>query len=432
MSPTPPHTVTPAELRLGLYIQLDTGWMDHPFPRGSFKITTQDQIDTLRRLGLERIRYLPEKSDPPDASASPPETPVTATAATVVSAPSPEALAREMRRQQLSAQRQYLARCERQFGEATRQYKLMLDELENRPAQARARCAEVIQGFVGEILGQEESAIRLLSEGMGDRAVLHSVNVTVLCLLLGKAMGLDSTDLSDLGTAALLHDIGKTRLPDRVRFREDHFTAAEFKLYQDHVAQGVDIAKAMELPLNALLGISLHHEMEDGSGFPLGQVQGKTTPISRILALVNRYDNLCNPGNASQALTPHEALSLIFAQMKPRFEATTLSAFIRMMGVYPPGSVVQLADMRYAMVVSVNSSRPLRPRVIVHDPAVPKDEALIVDLESTPDLSIKRSARPQQLPKSTVDYLSPRKRLCYFFDSAGSKSGFSDSSAAPL
>jgi hypothetical protein len=89
-----------------------------------------------------------------------------------------------------------------------------------------------------------------------------------------------------------------------------------------------------------------------------------------------------------------------------------------MMGVYPPGSVVQLVNDRYAMVVSVNSSRPLRPRVIVHDARVPRDEALILDLETVPELGIRRSLRPAQLPREALEYLSPRKRICYFFERA--------------
>ena len=92
---------------------------------------------------------------------------------------------------------------------------------------------------------------------------------------------------------------------------------------------------------------------------------------ARIVALVDRFDNLCNPAQAARTLTPHEALSTMFAQSQHQFDSTMLSAFIRMMGVYPPGSVVQLTDDRYALVVSVNSTRPLKPRVLVHDPSEP-------------------------------------------------------------
>jgi hypothetical protein len=140
------------------------------------------------------------------------------------------------------------------------------------------------------------------------------------------------------------------------------------------------------------------------------------TAAARIVSLVNRYDNLCNPNLPAHALTPHEALSLLFAQGKTKFDTAILGAFIRMMGVYPAGSTVQLTDDRYAMVVGVNSSRPLKPRVLVHEARVPRDEALIVDLEALQGLGIRRSVKPQQLPVASLEYLSPRPRVSYFFE----------------
>ena len=140
------------------------------------------------------------------------------------------------------------------------------------------------------------------------------------------------------------------------------------------------------------------------------------SPLARVVALVNRYDNLCNPHVIAHALTPHEALSTLFAQSKTKFDTAILGAFIKMMGVYPPGSAVQLTDDRYALVVSVNSSRPLKPRVLVHEHGVPRDEALLLDLEHADGLGIRRSLRPQQLPATTLAYLAPRPRVAYFFE----------------
>jgi hypothetical protein len=86
--------------------------------------------------------------------------------------------------------------------------------------------------------------------------------------------------------------------------------------------------------------------------------------------------------------------------------------------VYPAGSTVQLTDDRYALVVGVNSSRPLKPRVMVHEAKVPRDDALILDLEATTGLGIRRSIRPGQLPVKSLEYLSPRPRVAYFFEQA--------------
>jgi hypothetical protein len=87
-----------------------------------------------------------------------------------------------------------------------------------------------------------------------------------------------------------------------------------------------------------------------------------------------------------------------------------------MMGVYPAGSLVQLTDERYAMVVGVNSSRPLRPRLLVHDSRVPRHEALMLDLEREPDLGIRRSLAASKLPVQVLEYLDPRPRVAYYFE----------------
>ena len=172
----------------------------------------------------------------------------------------------------------------------------------------------------------------------------------------------------------------------------------------------------MGLSEGALAVLAQHHEMADGSGFPRGIVADSIAIGARIVALVNRYDKLCNPPQTAQSMTPHEALSVIFAQSRSKFDATMLNAFIRMMGVYPPGSLVQLTDDRYATVVSCNSSRPLKPRVLLADVRVPIDEALLLNLDGQADLGIRRSLKPSQLPAAVRDYLSPRPRMVYFFE----------------
>ncbi|WNO03811.1 HD-GYP domain-containing protein [Rhodoferax mekongensis] len=412
-----------ALLRVGHYIELDVGWMAHPFPTGSFKISSQKQIDVIRGLGKPQVRYVPSKSDALPELAEQGATSGALSEAAAAEVERQEAAAREREQRQLraamlAAQERSLVVCERRFAESVRLYRKTLDMVQSNPKDAAGPCREMVTTYVDDMLDKGEASIRLLSETAGDKSSMHSVNVTIIALLLGKAMGLSRGELMDLGLAAYLHDIGKVKLPDRVRWLEDNFSTAEYRLYQEHVAQGISVGRAMELGNPSLLAMLQHHEMVDGSGFPSrlrGDAMGNA---GRILALVNRYDNLCNPSRPGAALTPHEALSLIFAQFKARFDSAALSAFIRMMGVYPPGSVVQLIDDRYGIVVSVNSSRPLKPRVILHEPGVPKHEALILDLEKAPQLGIRRSLKPANLPPAALDYLAPRQRIAYFFEQA--------------
>ena len=422
------------QLHVGMYIELEVGWMSHPFPTGSFKVSSMKQIEIIRGLGLARVRYFPGKSDQgPGSSLAGTSKSLSASdrnlgeQVTQTPTEAEEVQLRKQRTDLLSAQQRDLMACDRRCGEAIRQYKLVVEQINSKPRSAAGRSLELVKSFVGEILGQGETIIRLISEGMGDRAAMHPVNVTVVSLLLGKSLRLPQSDMIDLGMAAFLHDIGKTQLPDRVRWPDENFSPAEYKLYQEHVAQGVVASQRMELTYGVRQAIAQHHEMVDGSGFP-ARLEGDSLSLpAKIVALVNRYDNLCNPSRPATAITPHEALSLIFAQLKTKFDSVALSAFIRMMGVYPPGSVVQLVDGKYAIVVSVNSSRPLKPRVIVYEPTVPKHEALILDLEQTPSIGIRRSLKPVNLPMAAMEYLSPRQRICYFFEKAVDSSPAEDS-----
>ncbi len=405
-----------SQLKVGMFIHLDLGWMAHPFPLSSFKLNSEEQLLILRRLGLSQVRWSPAKSEL-HMDATP--LPVVAAGAVDLSAVSSEDLAREAHRRALAAQRAALQLCERQYNEAAGAFREVMELVPKDPRHSREQTTALAAALLDKMLIEGDLNIRLLNEGAGDRSTAHALNVSIIALLLGRAFGLNRDEMLDLGVGALLHDVGKLEVLARLRHREDSFTGPEMQMYQQHVAKGVAIAQGMGLSPGPLLIIAQHHENADGSGFPQRINMDKMSAGARIVALVNRFDGLCNPLLASKAMTPHEALSLMFAQGRNRFDATMLNAFIRMMGVYPPGSAVQLTDDRYALVVAVNSSRPLKPRVMVHDPKVPREEALVLNLEDQPDLGIRRSIKAQQLPRASMDYLSPRTRIAYFFEPVG-------------
>lgn len=425
MDDTPFQVIDISLLKPGMFVELELGWMAHPFPTSSFKLTSTKQIDAIRSLGLQQVRVNLGKSEVSETPSASVQTQADALSARMQATPQMPDPARSaalaqarLNKELLNAQQRDLLACERRYAQTMRQYKQVLDQVQTHPAQMKQQCQEVVQGFVSDILATGETAIRLLSDGMGDKVAMHPVNVCVLCLLLGKYMGLSATEMEDLGMAAFLHDIGKIQLPDRVRWLEDSFSAHEQKLYQEHVKFGRLLATHMALSPEAVQAIEQHHEMMDGSGFPRHLQGDALSRVAKILALVNHYDGMCNPTRATASLTPHEAIALIFAHLKPRFDPLVVTSFIRMMGVYPPGSIVQMVDQRYAMVVSVNAERPLKPRVIVFDPKVSKHEALILNLECAPELGIRRSLKPTALPRAAMDYLSPRQRICYFFERA--------------
>jgi putative nucleotidyltransferase with HDIG domain len=445
-----------SRLRVGVFVQIDLRAGEHPFQSDSFMIRSDRELAQIRALGVAQVRYSRERSEVaplPEAgvvpswsalgvpgfddhasrrgadaavgSEAPAATPEpaanedstsTAPAAAPASENAPSVLPAAQRKALLADQQASLDRCEHQFAETSRQLRNIFQNARGNPAQARQVASAQVEAMLGHVNGMEEVAIRLLSEKAGQETTLHAMNVSVLSILLGRALKFDAAQLAHLGLGALLHDIGKLELPDRLRWRDDHAPAVERRLFQGHAAHGLALGKKMGLPAEVMEVIAQHHEHADGSGYPSGLKGEQIKPLARVVGLVNQYDNLCNPGNPAQALTPHDALALIFARQRDAFDAAALAAFIRMMGVYPPGSVLQLNDERYAIVVSVNSDRPLKPRILVHEPAVPAEEALIVDLERHPELGVQRAVKPVQLPRAVFDYLSPRKRMCYFFE----------------
>ena len=452
-------------LRVGMFVHLDLGWMSHPFPLSNFRIASPAQLATIRSLGIDRVRWSPTESDPmpldstghaalsahldhrdqaePDAANDPSaaetnpaalsrgdsEAEVAGDVAGKAEAEadgpavSVEEHARAERKRRLEAQNRALELCRKQYLEAARACRQTFDMVPSRPLDARAQAEALTRALVDKMIGANDLSIRVLVEGAGDKASMHAMNVGVIALLMGRCFGFGADDLLDLGVGAMLHDVGKIDLPQRMRSNDDSFSPNEVRVYQEHVPLGVAQAKRMGLTAGATAVIAQHHEHADASGFPAGLNSDRMTMAARIVALVNRYDNLCNARLPARALTPHESLSMLFAQGRSKYDTSILGVFIKMMGVYPPGSTVQLTDDRYATVVSVNASRPLKPCVLVHDPKVAREEALWLDLESAFGLGIRRSLKPQALPLEALGYLAPTPRVSYFFEAASKPEG---------
>jgi hypothetical protein len=163
----------------------------------------------------------------------------------------------------------------------------------------------------------------------------------------------------------------------------------------------------------ALTAIAEHHEAPDGSGWPRGiRTMGRA---AAILALANRYDNLCTPEATDQEpLMPAEALARMFSLEAARFDPALLSSLIKLLGVYPPGTLVLLTDGSLGLVVAPGPDS-LRPRVLVYSPDVPKDEAPTVELHTEPDLRIAEAVRASTLPLDVLDWINPQQRLSYYF-----------------
>lgn len=436
--PEQDHYITPDQLRVGLYIHLDISWLEHPFSFNSFKIKSEDQIKTLRALKLKRIRYEPERSDtPPYPHAPAPEATAEAPAAAPAEA-GPETLAavltdpilaeKQESIERLRRMREKVTRTEKAFIKAATVMRNINRNLMTRPQESLAEASGLVEQMVQAFLESPDVTLQVMGERSGGEEVyFHALNVSILAMMLAKGMGFDSQEGRLLGLGGLLHDIGLMQVPDRILMKTEPLTHAELNLRRMHCEYGVEMGQKLGLPPKVLQVIGQHHECMDGTGYPQGLKGDAIAPMARVVALVNHYDKLCNPTDLGKAFTPHEALSQMFAQSRNKFDAKALQVMIHNLGVYPPGTIVRLSNEALALVSSVNPTKPLRPWVVVYDPQVPKDEAIILDLEHEPDVNISKAIRPAQLPAEVYGYLSPRKRITYYFDAGSSETPSSTS-----
>jgi putative nucleotidyltransferase with HDIG domain len=420
------HSLSVDQLQVGLYVYLDLKWFEHPFAFSHFKIKSEEQIQTMRKLGLQVVRFNPELSDchPLPRAVAPVPGDVSQPQVHVVPEVTPVMLAKRAMMAQMQQRRQDAARIESAFVDTANTIRDIEKNLYSRPKETVQQATQLIKDIADAILIAPELAIHVMGDKMGgEELYFHSLNVTMLSIMMARDLKLPADVASVLGLGALMHDIGRKEVPDKILLKTEALTQAERNFYEMHPQFGVDIGQRLHLPLMALSIIREHHELFDGTGYP-GKLKGESISLlSRIVVIANYYDELCNPPAIADALTPHESLSLMFAKYRSKFDPKLLQVFIRCLGVYPPGTIVQLSNGALGMVVNVNTLRPMKPVVMVYDADVPKEEAMLLDLERETEFNIAKAIRPAQVPREVYNYLSPRKRISYYFDANATTPG---------
>lgn len=418
------HTVRMDQLCIGLHVKLD-GWLDHPFLFTNFKIKTQAQIDALRALDLTEIEYFPHKSDvapppPPPSDAPPAPAPPTGEESAAIKQLMEEKKARIER---LNQSRARIQAAQKKYATMANSVKNIARIAADKPAQAVAHAKDIAVEMAQVFMTEQETYLHLMGENVADESgtFFHNVNVSVMSLLLARALGIEDKDtIADIGQGAILHDVGKVMIASQVLMKDDGLTPAETKLLNMHPAYGVQIVQPVEsLSPRVREIIAFHHEMLDGSGFPKGLSGEAISQAVRIVTIANAFDNLCNQRVVARSKTPSEALAFMYKHELAKYDRVALSAFVKALGVYPPGTIVALKSGRVGIVMSVDSSDLLHPNLMIYDPGVKKADAAVVNLRTDLEDEVDRTVRPASLPPAIHDYLSPRKRICYFVDNAG-------------
>lgn len=198
-----------------------------------------------------------------------------------------------------------------------------------------------------------------------DFTLPHSINVAVFSVLVGLGMHLTGEMLGELGTAALLHDVGRTRI-DRELLQHDLENPLQTQpACAEHTRIGYQLLREEGFS-PAIARVALyHHERWDGSGYPQHLQGEKIDLFSRIIMVADVFDTYTGPLGGKMRCLPHEAIEFLYGGGNLYFDARAVKAFIQFIPVYPLGTVVQLSSGEIGIVVNVEKNVATRPVIKV-------------------------------------------------------------------
>lgn len=409
--------ITVDRIRVGLHIRLPVKWNEHPFLFNSFKLKNQAQISLIKHLGIKYVYIDPEQSDIgplPKIEINKEEEPLSDEIDLEAQRMWDE---KQARIDKLNTYRRRVIHCEKEFERSLSQLRSVMSKIRNRPESAVNEAKLMVDDIVDKLLSDDSVTLHLMNgHNEYEDIYFHSLNVAILAMMIGKSKKLPPETIKSISFGALFHDIGKIKIPTAILRKQTSLTEPEKNYLKLHPKYGLDMATSIQgFSESTLKIIYQHHEMLDGSGFP-EQLKGKQIdPAAQIVALANAYDNLCHTNVVSEQKMPYKALSYLYKNQMHLYSQDNLNVLIKIMGVYPPGTVVQLSNNMIGLVISVNSNSILCPNILLYDANVPRTQAPIINLADK-DIKITAAILPSKLPDQVREYLNPRSRISYFFD----------------
>ncbi|WP_028116622.1 HD-GYP domain-containing protein [Ferrimonas senticii] len=222
------------------------------------------------------------------------------------------------------------------------------------------------EAFIDSIFRNADAlgCLRLLRD-KDEYLLEHSIGVTILMVMFAKHLQISGQQLHDLCVGALLHDVGKIRVPDKVLQKPGKLSDAEFVIMKSHAMYSREIMNQTEgLSPIAREVAAQHHEKLDGSGYPMGLKGDQISHYGRMIAICDIYDALTADRVYRPGMLPIQALKILASMAPHHLDEQLLRQFIHCVGLYPPGSFVELASGHLALVLESNSN-PLLPMVKV-------------------------------------------------------------------
>lgn len=364
----------------GMYVRkIDGSWLDHPFWRGSFVVEPGETLVTLRALGQQGVWIdtskgvdLPVATPQPAAAAvlaAPAEAPVPSPPRSVFG---DDYAAAEAIRERAKGVAKSL------FGEARMGKALSMD--------AAAEVVDEINEVIARNPAAMLSVVRLKNKD--DYTYLHSVAVAALMIALGRRLGYQGEALKELGVAGLLHDIGKVGISDAVLNKPGRLNPLELATVRQHPQIGWDILSRESAAGPMALQVCLHHhERTDGTGYP-GRLSGDAlSEVARMGAICDVYDAITSERSYKAGWEPADAIRRMAEWQDGHFDRRIFHVFVKLIGIYPTGTLVRLASQRLAVVLVQGNGSALNPivRLICTLPDCAPLEPETLDLEGSDD-----------------------------------------------
>jgi HD-GYP domain-containing protein (c-di-GMP phosphodiesterase class II) len=393
----------------GMFIEFKLAWFRHPFYTNSFRVTSPQEIETLIKAGIRKVKYYPARSYVTFAETA-------AIAPAQIAPPPPQKQSDNSDLDKaLQQKQQQLQALQKRIDGLEQEYKTVFNRIANiekllqSDIQAGVKAThEFVSHTVNDMVQEMELFANMITaQPIKERVEsTHRLNVCYLCLVLGSAMGLSRMQFYDLGTAAILHDIGKTKIPREIMLKHPPYTLEEKQFLEAHPLHGVKILYAVKsINKSVLDAVYQHHERLDGTGYPRKLTALNIALMARIIAVADTYDNICNRYYLKRLLTPHESLSYMYTRLRDGLSIDIIETFVKTIGVYPPGCFVELSDGNIGIVIATNKDKTTRPTIIVYNEDVPKEKPIIINMSEEEGLTIVRSIIPVEVPEKISAYL---------------------------
>ena len=396
------------ELQLGMQVeQLDRSWLSTPFFRHKMTITSAQQVAQLRACGVrtlvvriqaEAIRDVPVSE--PEIGDKPVEPIVDQAASVPPTVPFEE---------ELPAARQVYQAA-----------KSVIQEAMNDTRLGRAINVDAVRTVISEMTDsvfRNPDALSSLSrlKRFDEYTFYHSVNTALLAMSLGRSLGFDRSMIHLAGVGTLLHDIGKTKIPLEVLNKPGRFEAHEMEIMKQHVLRGVEVLTDTTGLGNSYIQPALeHHERVNGAGYPHQRAHQDISQVGLITAVVDIYDAMTSDRCYHKGRPAHEILQLLYRlSLEGHLDPVLVQQFIKVVGIYPVGSIVELNTGETGIVKQINHDAPLAPVVLLVKGtgntllSHPKEQDLSQP-DKTPLRSVKAVLHPHQTGIDPVNYLDQK------------------------